>query len=232
MKYLLLLITLFTLTAEENLPSINQKLVNGHFKFTGKVMTNMGSHNFVHNFKGQTTNNTFYCSWVQDMGHIKMKGSVSTNGDRGVMKMDSVKDQKSSAELAIASSTGVSGGSAHLMYALWKGDTSSIFPDENLQIFKRDGLTIIKGDRRQMALTITMKDSSIISIESIFDPMKHKKLNSPEITDDEIKEMLKATNKKVTEKSINEAKEMLKKANESLSTLKDKVKTKTVFTIR
>ncbi len=234
MKTLIFMTLIWTsiLTADENIPVINPKLIQGQYSFTGTVTTEMGQYKFVHEFHGKTSPNTFECNWEQDMGHMKMTGFVKTDGDLGTMKLQNMKEQKSNAELAIASATGVSGGSAYLIYALWKGNKSDIFPNKNIKITQNKGLTIITGTHRERTLTVTMKKDDIISIESLFDPIKNKIKNKKELTDDQIKKVLKATNKEVTPKAIADMNEMLGKANKSLSQLKDKIKTKTVFTIK
>ena len=233
MKILLLTSLFFTsiIIANDQIPEINPKLINGKYSFTGKVTTEMGTHSFIHTFKGRTTQKTFECSWEQDAGPTKMTGSVKTDGNSGVLKLQDMKEQKSTARIAIAGATGVSGSSAHFMYAMWKGNSSDIFPDVNIRVIQKENLTFISGDKGPHFLTIIMKKGNITSIESVYDPAKNKIERQAELTDDQIKEVLKSTNKEITDKSISEMKEMLKEANKSLSQLQDKMTTKLVFTV-
>lgn len=226
-------ILLTSVLSADEIPKLNTDLIKGTYSFTGKVTTIMGNHNFTKTFSGETSAKGFKCSWVQNMGTIEMKGSVAIKGDRGVVTMQGEQYQESNADLAIASATGVSGGSAHLMYSLWTGKSADVFPEENIKTSHNEGLTTVTGDRAGSSITVVLKNDTIVSIRSIFDPKKQKKREpKEEITDEQIREILKMTNKEITPESILEMKQMLIESEKSLSKVKDVIDSTTVFTVK
>jgi hypothetical protein len=147
--------------------------------------------------------------------------------------MQGEKYQESNADMAIASATGVSGGSAHLMYSLWIGKGSDIFPNEDVVVSKKNDLTTVTGNRAGSSVTVVVKNSNIVSIRSIFDPKKQKKIEKQEeVSDDQIKEILKMTNKEVTKESIAKMKQMLIDSEKSVSNIKEAIDSTTVFTTK
>ena len=225
-------ISLAILKADEALPKLDAQLEKGVYEFSGSVTTTMGKNEFAHNFSGNTTAQCFMIEWEQDMNHFKMTGSVDIKGNKGVVFIQGKKYSESNAEMAIASATGVSGGAAHLLYSLWSGKSSDIFPNKNVKVVKSGAITTITGVRGQEAITIMVKDSKIQSIKSIFDPKKKQVEKPEEVTDEQIKEILKMTNKEVTKESIAEIKKMLADSETQLSNLKEVIESDTVINIK
>ncbi|MCM8526934.1 MAG: hypothetical protein NE327_10490 [Lentisphaeraceae bacterium] len=234
MKFLIILIlfTCISLIAEDTKHSIDPMYINQDYSFKGRVITKVGKLISVHNFKGKTSQDEFYIEWEQSMESFKMHGSVKVTPEKSIFKMKDQPDQEmKEAEMAIASATGVSGGAAHLMYSLWKGDSKSIFPEENLEIGINTSGRIISGERNKVSIKIHMNGKKIKSVESVFDPQKTSLDESASLTDKQIKDVLIASGKEVTEQAIEEMKEILKEANDAMKNMKDKIITRTVFSI-
>lgn len=232
MKHILtFLLCIPILHAEENPPPLNEGYAHGEYTFSGKVETEMGGFTSVHTFSGKATKDMFECSWENDIGFMKSGGSVSVDGDGGSMSMSGVEDSKfDDPEMAIASATGVSGGSARFMHSLWKGDGSSVFPTENVKITKEDGKTMVSGSNGTRKSVVTLKGGMVVSVEEEYDPAQDKEIgNREEMTDDQIKELLKTMNKPDTEEEIEKIKVMMKQADETMAKMKDKILTVTTI---
>ena len=156
---------------------------------------------------------------------------VKINKNNGTISLAKMKEQKGSMEMVIAASTGVSGGSSRLMYALWNGDKSVIFPNKDVKVVEEGALTIISGYLGTQFLKITMKDDIITTIESEMDLEKMGLNKEVVISDDEIKEALKFQNKEITAESIKEMRKILSDSKDLLSKFKGKMKTQINFSI-
>ena len=220
MKYIILISILFTyiLSANDTLPDLNKQIIKSSFSFTGKAR--IDREKSVCDFKGKTSSTTFECSWVKS----GVKGSVKIHGDKGVIKTNN-KTEETTAELALIDALVLSRGSALFMHDIWKGDTSSFFPNENIKVSKNNGLTTVTGELRERSLKVILKDGIVLSIESVSDPKKLAK-HMLEYTEDDIIEMLKADNKEVTEKTISEQKQFLENTWKIMLEAKEKIKMK------
>ncbi len=230
MKHLsLLFICVPLLHAEENLPILSDGYRKGEYTFSGTVTTRMGDFTSTHTFSGRVTEDTFQCDWGNDLGFFKQNGSVSVNGEGGVMSMKGMADSKfDDPEMAIASATGVSGGSAHLMYSLWKADEAAVFPTANVRIKKEKGQTVVSGGDGARTSVVTVENGIVVAVRNEYDPARDQEIGKrEEPTDEQIKEILRSTNKPETEEEIGKIRKMLKDAEETMANNKDKILTET-----
>jgi hypothetical protein len=197
---------------------LNPKYVHGTYQFNGKVTTEMGTFTSVHTFSGKTTVDTFEIEWVQDTPAFSTKGSLVVNPKGGVMHMVGIEDTNPDPTLAVAAATGVSGGCAHLIYSLWIGDKRSVFQNNQAE----DGAR---------SFEVIVDNGMLSSVSDIYDPnLDTKRREAPQMTDDNIKDMLKKMNRPVNDEEIAKIRAHLATANESMKNLHDKIKTTTIVT--
>lgn len=226
MKYLLLLLALFSFAlAAEPTIQINPGYQGGDYSFSGTVLTEIGSTILTQHFSGKATKNHFELSWEAGLG----KGSVSVDENGGVVRMAGVAEQRyTDPSMAIAAATGVSGGSAHLMHALWKGDRSAVLPTHEVKIEKNAQTTVVsgQGNSKSRHAVVTFLGDLIVSVKFVYDPtIEAHELSTKELTDAEIKDALKQLNKPETQEEIDAARKMLKQSNDALAKMKDKMVT-------
>ena len=223
------------LFAEENSIVLNPGYKAGEYSFSGTVETEMGTFKSTHTFKGKTSPDSFECSWVNDMGVMKTQGEVKTGKQGGTMTMDGMAEQKfADPAIAIASATGVSGGSVHLMYSLWTGDQSAVLPGKDVKITKVEDKTEVSGvnGSKGRRSVVTLAAGMVVSVKTEFDPSLDKdSAKKPEMSEQEIKDTLKAMGKPETQEEIDQLKAMMKQAQDSMANLKDKVITTTKVTV-
>lgn len=205
--------------AEDALPTIHPGYKAGDYKFKGRVETISGGSSFIHTFSGETTKATFTLRWQNDMGFFKHGGTVTIDGKGGKMSMKGMEDMVSDdPEMAIASATGVSAGSAHLMYSLWKGAHDGVFPTEDIEVAEREGKMIVSGNGPGGRSELTLKDGILVSVTNEYDPKQHgHPEDQEEMTDEDLGKALKAMGKPVTEEEIAGMRKMLKDAEENLA---------------
>lgn len=195
----------------------------------------MGAFKSTHTFTGKTKHDSFECSWVNDMGVMKSGGGVKIDKQGGTMVMDGMAEQKfTDPAMAIASATGVSGGSVHLMYALWTGDQSAVLPNQDVKISKVEDKTEVSGEHGSKARhsVVTMVEGMVVSVKSEFDPSLEKQpAERFEMSDQQIKDTLKAMGKPETQEEIDKLKAMMETARSSMANLKDKITTTTKVTV-
>ncbi len=230
-----LLLSTAAVFAQENAIVLDPGYKAGEYSFSGTVETEMGAFKTTHTFTGKTKHDSFECSWVNDMGVMKTQGKVKVDKQGGTMAMDGMAEQKfTDPAMAIASATGVSGGSVHLMYALWTGEQSSVLPTQNVKITKLEDKTEVSGDNGSKARhsVVTIVAGMVVSVKSEFDPSLEKKpAEEPEMSEQQIKDALKAMGKPETQEEIDKLKEMMKRAQNSMANLKDKITTTTKVTV-
>lgn len=228
---IVLLLSTTALFAEDNVIVLNPGYKAGEYSFSGTVETDMGTFKTTHTFTGKTTSDSFECTWVNDMGTMKMQGQVKTDKQGGSMTMDGMAEQKfADPAMAIASATGVSGGSVHLMYSLWTGDQSAVLPGKDAKITKVEDKTEVSGEHGSKARhsVVTLVAGMVVSVKTEFDPSLDKDAaKMPEMSGQEIKDTLKAMGKPETQEEIDQLKAMMKKAQDSMANLKDKITTTT-----
>lgn len=233
--FLVLFLSTTALFAEENAIILNPGYKAGEYSFSGTVETEMGTFKSPHTFTGKTTPESFECSWVNDIGVTKNQGEVKTGKQGGTMTMDGMAEQKfADPAMAIASATGVSGGSAHLMYSLWTGDQASVLPGKDVRITKVEDKTEVSGEDGSKARrsVVTLMAGMVISVKTEFDPSLDKDaLKQPEMSDQEIKDALKAMGKPDTQEEVDKLKAMMEKAQSSMANLKDKITTITTVKV-
>jgi hypothetical protein len=230
-------VVLLTLTVNaEEVIDVSPNYITGEYTFSGTVEVEMGALEMTYSFSGNTTKETFDCSWISDMGMVKREGSVRINESGGYMKMDGIAEQNfTDPAMAIASATGVSGSSVYLMYSLWKGDRNSIFPKNIVKVVKNDNNTEVFGTSQEGAnsITMTLKDGMLVALKSVYEPSLAKNNSvKKEMTEQELKETLKAMGKPQTVEEIEKLRKMMKSAKESLKNLTDKVTTITKITMK
>ena len=232
---LVLLLSVTAVFAQENAIVLNPGYKAGAYSFSGTVETEMGEFKTTHTFTGKTKSDSFECSWVNDMGVMKMRGEVKIDKQGGTMAMDGMAEQKfTDPSMAIASATGVSGGSVHLMYALWTGEQAAIFPSQDVKISKVADKTEVSGGNGDQAThsVVTMKDGMVVSVKSEFDPRLEKQpAEWTEMSEQEIKDTLKAMGKPETREEMDKLKAMMKDAQSAVANLKDKFTTTTKVTV-
>lgn len=232
---IVLLLSTAAVFAQENAIVLNPGYKAGEYSFSGTVETEMGAFKTTHTFTGKTKPDSFECSWVNDMGVMKTHGEVKIDKQGGTMAMDGMAEQKfADPAMAVASATGVSGGSVHLMYALWTGDQAAVLPSQDVKITKVEDKTEVSGEDGSKARhsVVTMVAGMVVSIKSVFDPSLEKQpAEMTEMSDQQIKDTLKAMGKPETQEEIDEFKAMMKRAQNSVANLKDKITTTTKITV-
>jgi hypothetical protein len=232
---IVLFLSTAALFAEENVIVLHQGYKAGEYSFSGTVETEMGTFKTTHTFSGKTTSDSFECSWVNDMGVMKNHGEVKTGNQGGTMTMDGMAEQKfADPAMAIAAATGVSGGSVHLMYSLWTGDQASVLPGKDVKITQVEDKTEVSGEDGSKARcsVVTLVAGMVVSVKTEFDPSLDKDAaKKPEMSDQQIKDALKAMGKPGTQEEIDKLKAMMEKAQSSVANLKDKLTTTTKVTV-
>ena len=151
------------------------------------------------------------------------------------MAMDGIGEQKfADPAMAIASATGVSGGSVHLMYALWTGEQSDVFPGQNVKITRLEDKTEVSGEDGSKARhsVVTLVSGIVVSVKSEFDPSLEKQpAERFEMSEQQIKDTLKAMGKPETQEEIEKLKETMKQAHSTMANLKEKITTTTKVTV-
>jgi hypothetical protein len=215
--------------------SLNPKYVHGTYQFKGKVTTEMGAFVSVHNFTGKTTSDTFDIEWGNDASSHSSKGSLSISPKGGLVHItDGMEESIADPAMAVAAATGISGGCAHLMYGLWIGDKRSVFQSNKADVQVRDhGRIVVTGKTQNDARSfeVIVDNGMLSSVSDIFDPkINPKKNEAPQMSDDDIKELLKKMNRPVNGEEIAKMRDNLAQANAVLKKSKDPVKTTTVVT--
>jgi len=223
------------IVAEENI-DLSTDYVTKNYTFRGIVVTDMGKFKFTHSFSGFVDGDKLECKWVNDSVFFKSGGVVTIDSKGGKLNMDGIPEQAySDPAIAIAAATGVSGGSAHLVYNLRKGDVKSIIRWENSKVVK-DGDSIIVSalsEDSSSSISAVIKNKFLLSLDSVYDPMlvKENKLEH-EITEQELKETLKNMGKEDTKEELDKLRDIMKMAKDSMENLKDKIFTKTTIEIK
>jgi hypothetical protein len=230
-----LLLSIAAVYAEENAVVLNPGYKAGEYSFSGTVETEMGAFKTTHTFTGKTKHDSFECGWVNDMGVMKSHGEVKIDKQGGTVAMDGMAEQKfTDPATAIASATGVSGGSVHLMYALWTGERSAVLPSQDVKITKVDDKTEVSGENGSKARhsVVTMVGGMVASVKSEFDPSLDKQPAAKmEMSEQQIKDILKAMGKPETQEEIDKLKDIMKQAQSSMANLKEKIITTTKVTV-
>ena len=218
---------------EPPLPSLHEGYKGGEYKFKGSVETKSGGFSSVHTFTGETTNKSFKCQWQNDMGFFKHGGTVTIDENGGIMTMDGVDDViAKDPEMAIASATGVSAGSVHLMYSLWKGDLEAVFPAENVEVKEVEGEMVVSGKGLAGEIDLTIKDGILLSVVNEFDPgQAEDSKDMEEISDKDLGKVLEAMGKPVNEDEIAAMRRMMKDAGAAIAGHKEKIISKTQVTL-
>lgn len=221
--------------ADENAVVLNPGYKAGEYSFSGTVETEMGAFKSTNTFTGKTKHDSFECGWVNDMGVMKSHGEVKIDKQGGTVAMEGMAEQKyADPAMAIAAATGVSGGSVHLMYALWTGERSAVFPSQDVNIAKADGKTQVSGENGSKARhsVVTMEGGMVTSVKSEFDPSLEKQPAAKmEMSDQQIKDTLKAMGKPATQEEIDKLKGIMQQAQSSMANLKEKITTTTKVTV-
>jgi hypothetical protein len=218
----------------EEIPTLRETYRSGNWSFTGTVDTDMGDFHSVHTFSGSMNPDEFELKWV-NKGGFNSGGSVKIDKNGGVVKMEGLQDSAyPDAEMAMAAATGVSGGSARIMYFLWVGRGKELMPSGDVKVVSKDGIIEVSGNGCTPAerVVLNIKDGVLLSLRSIYDPaLDTEGHNVPEMTDEVIKESLKMMGKSQTQDEVDKMKVMLKDAQEVIGKNKSKIDSMTKITI-
>lgn len=232
MKLILLLALFMTaITGAEPAVEINKKYIGGNYTFSGTVEHKNELINSIYRFTGKTTADTFECEWVDHEGD---KGSVKVTTNSGSLTIPGILVEQNFTDplLAISSATAVSGGSAHLMYALWKGQKEDVFPSTNIvQSKTKDGF-LISGSSHIEGNTLsvtTTKDNIITAIKCVTDPSK---ITIPELSDQDIKAALKSLGQPDTPEAIESFRKAMTIGKDALATSKDEMIVTTMISVK
>jgi hypothetical protein len=213
---------------------LNPKLIHGTYQFSGTVTSDMGTFHSVHTFSGKADSESLDIEWAQDVTAFTTKGSLSVNAKGGVLHMAGITQNYTDPAMAVAGATGVSGGCAHLIHSLWVGNRDYFLRSKDGSVDDRgNGRIVISGtsssDSRKFEIVI---DNGIPSSSSeIYDPKIDANHNREvQMTDDDIRDMLKKTSQPVTDEEIAKVRENMKRANASLKNNKEIIKTTTIIT--
>ncbi len=223
-------------TATTQPASVPAKYIGGIYSFTGTVETKMALHTFRIAFTGSATDQVFTCSWANERSVSKSTGTITVDkATGGSMEMTGMPLRKiPDPNLAIASATGVSSGSAHLMYGLWTGDAAAVFPQEQVRVVKTGDTTTFSGEAMDGSTkrTVTMEGEAVVSVVTEYDPTRASN-PAPEatISDEQITETLKAMGKHQTPADIAEFRATLKSVEEARSQLTDVIVTTTTLSV-
>jgi len=211
---------------------INKKYIGGSYTFTGTVERKIGTLASVLHFSGKTNADAFECDWVSSLAG-GMKGSVKITANSGSLTMPGIGEQKfNDPMMAMASASGVSQGSVHLMYALWKGQKEAVLPSTNIVVSKTNDGLLISGESQVKGIKLsvtTTKDNYITSVKSVSNPSE---LPVVKLSVQEIKAALKALNKPESPEEIESVRNTMKLANDAITQSKEGIETMTTISVK
>jgi hypothetical protein len=192
--------------------------VHGQYTFRGKWEIVAGATNLKGSFSGKTTADTFECSWVFDKenktGLGGSTGTVKIDQNGGLFSMNGEAEQEfSDPTMAIWAATGVSYGSVPLMYGLWTGNKSAVFPGKEIKTTKVDDKIVVSGD--DGTKTVALVGGKVVSVRTEIDNSEERAAASLEITDEEVEESLRALGIPASKERMDEMRGILEAAQES-----------------
>lgn len=217
---------------------LNPKLIHGTYSFSGTITSEMGSFISNYTFSGKANTDSFYIQWMNDRkSHFSPNENetLSIDSSGAILHFSGMTQNFTDLRTAVASATGISMGCARLMYSLWNGDRFDVFQSNQPSVQVQDnGRIVITGKTQNGARSneVTIVDGLPSSVIDIYDPkLDTKRQEAPQMTDENIKDMLEKMNRPVNDEEIAKIRDNLAKANESMKNVHDIIKTTTVVTI-
>ncbi len=208
------------------------------------ISTNERTDTIEHTFSIKLSKPKLYnIAWSQEMPRIAFmspqEGAVWNAGDGPYLYMGQIGYSKmSNDDMALASATGISSGAANTIPSLFFKGYSFLNMLEDVSVLKEEAIDgedcyVLKATSRisnEHIVWISKKRLVILKHQhSLEKPVA--KNSSPRMTDELIKQTLRALNKEVTEESIADMKKMMENANTMTETLKG-TKTETYKNIK
>lgn len=229
------MLSITSVFAEENPIVVNPGYKAGDYSFTGTSKVESGSSITTRKFSGKATPESFQFSCELVMGMTNMRGELKVDKQGGSFKVEGMAEKKfSDPSMAVASATGVSGGTAELMYSLWAGKQSAFLPSQNLQVVQSDHKTEVSGNTKNIAnhAVVTLNDGLLVSLKTVFDPSLQKEpAAKPEVNDQQIKDVLKSMGRQDSQEEIDKVRKMMQKSIKSAAGIHDKMTTMTLITV-
>ncbi len=189
--------------------------IKGTYEFRGTVQSQCGAYRFTTSFSGSTTPMSFSLQWSDRGARPGGGGSVAVSGARGTVRFSGVLAKEMRADLAVASATGVSSGSAYLLHSLWTGDWGQILPDQGVEVTATGERVTVTGNIRTPARrrVVVIRDRIVLSVEEAYDPeLDDRATRNPELSDHEILRTLDLMDQQSTETAIAKLRATLERA--------------------
>ena len=229
----LLPLATFPCAAEEHLP-LNPGYVHGQYTLSGKWEIKAGVTKLDGSFSGKTTAKSFECSWVFDRenksGWGKSTGTVKIDEDGGEFSQNGLAEKRySDSNLALAAASGVSYGSVPLVYGLWTGDRSAVFPLGKVKVEKAGDKIVVSAD--DGFKTVTIVGGVLASVRTEIDHSEQRVAASREVTDEEVRQSLKALGIAASKERMDEMRSILEADRENAKDSLDNTVTTITVTV-